>query len=495
MGTHASSVLFALCLGACKPDADSGGPPVDDTAPPEDTGYCPEGFDVEGYWGDAPDQATRLEVFDALWDTLGASYASFAASGVDWAAVRERYRPLVEAAGSQGRFFQLLADIFLELQDGHSYLVSYQVCAYDSTGSPPALRLMDSASYSGVCLTPLDDDSLLVTRVAADNPAGLAPGDRVIGYDGWRWRHLWTRLLEAELPVCGYHSSADLAQDMNWQSALLNNAHLFDELDIHRHGVAEPAGVSTELFAGYSSDLVCTDQLPVAGVELPYTDWAGSHGAAETSWGILEGTNIGYIYVYAWSGDVTTDFETAVSELMGTDGLVIDQRYNTGGGTGAAMGGLSLLFDQDVEHIMNCAVRDDPADTTSMAINSWGWHAFEADPASYYDQPIAVLVGPRAISAGDLFPVYMTYHPEARRFGRTTDGSFGSIASTWYPDPYLGDLYMAYTYAACVDPDLNWLQGAEIPPETEVWLDPDDVASGVDSVVEEALAWIAAGGD
>ena len=341
MGTHASSVLFALCLGACKPDADSGGPPVDDTAPPEDTGYCPEGFDVEGYWGDAPDQATRLEVFDALWDTLGASYASFAASGVDWDAVRERYRPLVEAAGSQGRFFQLLADIFLELQDGHSYLVSYQVCAYDSTGSPPALRLMDSASYSGVCLTPLDDDSLLVTRVAADNPAGLAPGDRLIGYDGWRWRHLWTRLLEAELPVCGYHSSADLAQDMNWQSALLNNAHLFDELDIHRHGVAEPEGVSTELFAGYSSDLVCTDQLPVAGVELPYTDWAGSHGAAETSWGILEGTNIGYIYVYAWSGDVTTDFETAVSELMGTDGLVIDQRYNTGGGTGAAMGGLS----------------------------------------------------------------------------------------------------------------------------------------------------------
>ena len=107
---------------------------------------------------------------------------------------------------------------------------------------------------------------------------------------------------------------------------------------------------------------------------------------------------------YSWSGDVTTDLEAAVLDLMGTDGLIIDQRYNTGGGTGAAMGGLSLLFQEDVEHIMNCAVRDDPADYTSLGINSWGWHAFEADPDTYYDRPIAVLVGPRAISAGDLSP-------------------------------------------------------------------------------------------
>jgi C-terminal processing protease CtpA/Prc len=106
-----------------------------------------------------------------------------------------------------------------------------------------------------------------------------------------------------------------------------------------------------------------------------------------------------------------------------------------------------------------------------------------------------VLVGPRAISAGDLFPVYMTHHPRARRFGRITDGSFGSITAPWIPDPYLDDLYMAYTYAACVDPELEWLQGAEVTPETEVWLEPDDGADGRDTVVEAALDWIAAGGD
>ncbi len=486
---------LALALQACKPDDDTSLPPVDDTAPPEDTGWSPPDLDVDGYWAEAPDTETRLAIFDQLWTTLGASYASFAASGVDWDAIRETYRPLVEAAESQGRFFQLLGDIFLTLQDGHSYIVSYEVCRYDATGSPPALRLLDGATYSGACLTPLEDDSLLVTRVDPDNPAGLVPGDRVLGYDGWAWRHLRTRLVQAGLPVCGYHSSADLAQDMNWQSALLNNHHLFDTLDLHRHGEAEPERIDTEIFAGFYSDLVCSDQLPVEGVELPYTDYDGSHGAAETSWGVLEGTNIGYIYVYAWSGDVTTDFGTAVSELMGTDGLIIDQRYNNGGGTGAAMGGLALLFQEDVEHIMNCAVRDDPDDYTSMAINSWGWHAFEADPSTYYDRPIAVLVGPRAISAGDLFPVYMTHHPRARRFGRTTDGSFGSIASTWAPDPYVADLYMAYTYAACIDPDMSWLQGAEAPPETEVWLDPEDVAEGRDTVVEAALAWIEGGGD
>ena len=488
-------LVASLVLPACTPDPETGLGPVDDTAPPEDTGWFPPDLDVDGHWGDAPDAETRLAIFDELWETLGASYASFAANGVDWGAIHETHRPLVEAAESQGRFVQVLADIFLTLQDGHSYLVSYEVCGYDATGSPPSLRLLDGANYSGACLTPLEDDSLLVTRVESDNPAGLVPGDRVLGYDGWAWRHLRTRLVDAGLPVCGYHSSADLAQDMNWQSALLNNHHLFDSLDLHRHGAAEPEQVSTDVFSGYYSDLTCSDQLPVAGVDFPYTDYDESQAAEDTAWGIIEGTNVGYIYVYAWSGDVTADFETAVSELMGTDGLIIDQRYNNGGGTGAAFGGLALLFEEDVEHIMNCAVRDDPEDTTSMAINSWGWHAFEADPSSYYDEPIAVLVGPRAVSAGDLFPVYMTHHPRARRFGRTTDGSFGSITSHWTPDPHINDLYMAYTYAACIDPDMNWLQSAETPPEQEAWLDPDDVARGVDTVVAEALAWIEAGGD
>ena len=41
----------------------------------------------------------------------------------------------------------------------------------------------------------------------------------------------------------------------------------------------------------------------------------------------------------------------------------------------------------------------------------------DADEATYYDHPIAVLQGPHAASAGDIFPYFMRNHPRARRFG------------------------------------------------------------------------------
>ncbi len=482
-------LLASLLALACRPDDDSAVPETDtgeDTLP-----YEPHDYDVDGYWGEAPELDTRLALFEAYWEELGASYASFGASGVDWDQVGETYRTEMEAAESFGRFGWVFGDISLLLQDGHNYALSLEVCGWDNENRPPRLHLFDSASYSGVCLTPLDDDRLLVTRAADDNPAALEPGDVVLGYEGFGWRAIVEALEPLELPLCGYHASSDLAQDYNWMSSLLSNWHLFDSLDLQRHGTDEAESIDTAVFEGYSSDLVCSDQLPVDGVDLPYTTYDEGHGAADTSWGILDGTNIGYVYVYAWSGDVTQDFGAAIADLMETDGLIIDQRYNTGGGTGAAVEGLELLFDQDVEHIMNCATRAEGSDYDELDIQAWAWHDVSADPDSYYDRPIAVLTGPRAISAGDLVPYYLTYHPRVQRFGRTTDGSFGSINPWWYPDPTIEDLYVSYTYAACVDANLEYLQGAEIPPEVEVWLEPDDVAAGTDTVVQAALEWIA----
>ena len=43
------------------------------------------------------------------------------------------------------------------------------------------------------------------------------------------------------------------------------------------------------------------------------------------SWGRLEG-NIGYIDVFAWGDGGAGLFDSAVAELMDTEGLVIDMR-------------------------------------------------------------------------------------------------------------------------------------------------------------------------
>ncbi len=118
----------------------------------------------------------------------------------------------MEAAESFGRFGWVFGAISELLQDGHNYALSAEVRGGDSENRPLRLYLFDTASYTGVCLTPLEP---------------------------------------LELPVCGYHSSSDLAQDYNWMSSLLSAWHLFETLDLRRNG------------------------------------------AAETSWGMVDGTNVG----------------------------------------------------------------------------------------------------------------------------------------------------------------------------------------------------------
>src|SRR4029078_12266891 len=49
----------------------------------------------------------------------------------------------------------------------------------------------------------------------------------------------------------------------------------------------------------------------------------------------------------------------------------------------------------------------------------------EGDTRSY-NKPIAILDGPGAVSSGDDVALYMSYHPHARTFGKTTNTAFDS---------------------------------------------------------------------
>ncbi len=455
------------------------------------------GDQVESFFGEAPDKETRLLIFDTMWEDFRMHYAGFGPSPVDWYDVRDEYRPAVEQATSYGEFFHILSKIFIALQDGHTVIGSDKVCDTPLAERPPYFVHSDWSSVIGACVTALADDTLLVYRVNPDNPAGLAPGDVVVGYDGTPWRDLLDKIDEWKLPICGRPASADLAEDHIRMNSVMNNAHLFDEMNIRRLGVDTVDSVATDTLLAYSSTTLCTEQIEMESVGFPCTDWdvcldVGYHGNYNASWGILPGTNIGYIYLFSWLPNVGPDFTTAVSEFMNTDGLIIDQRFNFGGKSSGSDKAIAMLFEEDVNDVMNCARRDDESeDITALDINPGRWRDLEADPETFYDRPIAVLQGPHAISAGDMVPHYLGFHPRARRFGLMTNGTFGGSHGYWVPDPIISDLTIGMSTVICVGGDGEYLQGASLNPEQEVWLTQDDVAAGVDTVVEAALDWIA----
>ncbi|MFF0609743.1 S41 family peptidase [Nocardia tengchongensis] len=63
-------------------------------------------------------------VFDVFWTTFAENYPFFAAKGVDWTAVRDRYRPKIGPTTTDAELFGYLRDILATLGDAHTALRS-----------------------------------------------------------------------------------------------------------------------------------------------------------------------------------------------------------------------------------------------------------------------------------------------------------------------------------------------------------------------------------
>ncbi|WP_431047705.1 S41 family peptidase [Streptomyces sp. P1-3] len=63
-----------------------------------------------------------LETFDVFWQTFEENYPFFAAKGIDWHAVRDRYRPKVQPAMSDAELFAVLSEMVKPLNDAHVHV-------------------------------------------------------------------------------------------------------------------------------------------------------------------------------------------------------------------------------------------------------------------------------------------------------------------------------------------------------------------------------------
>jgi C-terminal processing protease CtpA/Prc len=284
------------------------------------------------------------------------------------------------------------------------------------------------------------------------------------------------------------------------------NWHLFDTIDILKQATGTIEHLSTAALNTTPPlrSPLCSEQLAVPGVPKP------AALSDLVSWGLIEGTGIGYIYVTGWAGEGGDRFALAIEELTHqreTDGLIIDFRHGGGGNMFLSDAGLGILFEQPTPTI-GLAERADPTDhyklqpyvgeeteycgirwlgsSPSLYVIDMCDHAF--DPRSY-DKPIAVLTGPGAVSAGDQVALRMTFHPRARTFGKSTNTSFNAPCRLDVGDP---DWSMQYACADAyrIDAPHNYLTHDEFVVDEPVWLRPEDVAAGRDTVVDAAIRWI-----
>ena len=444
---------------------------------------------IDAAWGPGDPTAVKLAIFDQYWETIDHHFACFQGIEDNWDALRDLYRPEIEQGVSRGRLVAIMDQLSLSLREPHTRT------RFDTVHNSqllPGVPMMVAGGWGdlrhfGAGLTPLPDSSLVVYSVIPNHALGLVLGDKVLGYDGIAWKDCYPQLLEANLPITGWTwggspSSFEhtflMAAGMNW--------HLFDTIDIVKYSTGDTLHLPTSLLTGEDEYFFGSEQLDIPGVTKP-----DFFGGELNTYGIVDGTNIGYIYCFGWFWDAEAEFLEAVETLMNdyeTDGLIIDFRTNYGGNMFLSNMGLDLLFSGtmlSVDYSFRCDTSDHlplcPAD-------DFLFYAFGQGPDGY-DRPIALLTGPGAISSGDQVALRIKLHPQTRVFGKSTATAFNSPTYIDFGIPGWSGRYALVNYFLLNNPG-DYLTHKEFEVDEEVWHTPEAVAIGEDAVVNAAIDWI-----
>jgi hypothetical protein len=453
---------------------------------------------IDSTWGAGQSANEQYIIFDTFWSVVDQQWAGFPNLSIDWDSMRNVYRPQIGDGLSRGKFYSLMSRMWLELSEFHTWIYDPKVdttFGFNSVDYRPGVPLLcigpGLGNMIGAAVTPLADSTNLVYRVTPDNPLGLKPGDLVIGYEGLPWKRLYRQLLDAGLPISRVYSipgTTSESMTYHFLMAVGCNWGLFDTIDVVKYSSGDTLHMPTALLDTTVQTVWQSDQVPVPGVPMP----EGPYSTLAVTWGVIQGTNIGYIYVWDWiSNETRLLFQSAITDLLQNQkvaGLVVDFRMNWGGDPSYSYGGFTQLFNFDPTPNLSRAYRNSQINHMSFNFYETIWGSLQAN--TLYDRPIAILIGPGCLSAGDICALYLSYHPMARLFGKPTNGAFvgdnyttGTISGDWAYQVPTSILYSNV-------PDTGFLIHKGLEPDEEVWLTRDGVAKGEDDVVKRALEWI-----
>ena len=180
------------------------------------------------------------------------------------------------------------------------------------------------------------------------------------------------------------------------------------------------------------------------------------------------GGKIGYIYVRSTGLDGQSELVRQFSGQWNKQGLIIDERYNSGG----------QIPDRFIEllnrkPLVYWAVRDG--------------EELQSPPVANFG-PKIMLINGWSGSGGDAFPDYFRKAGLGPLLGAKTWG--GLIGYTGVPQLIDGGAVTVPTFRM-YDPDGKWFkEGHGVDPDIKVPENQTDLAKGIDNQLEKAIEWI-----
>lgn len=438
-----------------------------------------------------PADQTALDDFDAAWTAIRDTHFDPNLNGVDWDALRDELRPEAEqATRSEGRgiIYEMLGRLgqshFTLLPKGGGGVTPYgngehaePVVVETPEPRMPETELVDAdderefgAARPGIEIRLIDDDVIVVeVRDGSEaQRAGvklgwtlLAIGDMAMG-----------PITVEQIETMGRQSGEMYV----WQivTATLTGAEGSHTRLVFLDGEGEEVTLTVEREAPVEP--------PVTFGGLPPMSPGFEHRWISASDLGMDGDDrIGYIAFDVWLQTIPRQFDAAMLEFAGADGVVIDLRGNIGG-----IGALAMMVGRYLV--------DEPASLGTMFMRDQTLHfnlqpvmvSMEGEDLDPYSGPVAILIDGASASTSEIFAAGVQELGRARLFGQPSPGLALPAMLTELPS---GDVLM-HAMAGFETPGGFSMEAAGVTPDVMAPWNRESLLAGRDDALDAAAQWI-----
>jgi carboxyl-terminal processing protease len=390
----------------------------------------------------------RAQVFEKVWKTIEEKYYDPSFNGVDWQAVRERYRPGVEAAAGEEEFYELLNRMAGELRDAHTRVRSPR---------QNRARQNREATSAGVIIFEVEGTPVVfdVTPDSEAARAGVRPGMVVRTVGG---RPVAEALAAARSDVGS--SSSERAERVLTYLRLIAGA----------------PGSALEL------GLARADGTPLDVRLTRRTVSAAPRFDAR-----LLPSGYAYVRFDRFRPPVAGQLKEALTRFKDAPGLILDLRAN-GGGDGREGAKVAGYFFDDRVAVARLVTRSGKPPSALMGLVSFPEELRAGEKGGrLYSNPVVVLVNEGTGSTSELIANALQ---EQRRAYVIGTRSCGCVLGVLKHRELKGGGALAISEIAFVTPTGRKLEGEGVTPDKSVTVTLKDFQAGRDAALEEAEAYL-----
>ena len=387
----------------------------------------------------------RVKIFDQVWRLVGEKYYDPDFNGVNWNALRERYRPRAMDAACDNGLYGTLKEMAGALHDAHTRF-------RDPAERARARKLQ--ATTPGLSISEVDGKPVIVS-VEPDSEAsraGVEAGMIITSVDGLPFSQ---RVSEVGDEV-GESSSSRAKALLTYYKVLAGEPGTTVRL-----GVEQEDGSTSHVDLQRHTVPISP---PLVARELP--------------------SGYGYIKFDLFSDTVAKQFRRALARFADAPGLIIDVRGNPGGDFDSVLQ-IGSAFFADKVSFGRVIARSGKG--PSLMLRMLGVPSrLEAGGSSsvLYTGPVIVLVNEASGSAAEIFAAGMQENRRAAIIGRQTCGCvLGSVAH-----PVKGGGEIDISEFGIVTASGRKLEREGILPDVRVPLTLDDLRHHHDATLSQAVA-------